>query len=95
VKVPVMSLHELWESNEADLVRARDTLPESALNNDAVRRYEEYIDNNELELACDTLAPYGQDHPVNQVFWLALRDAATKMELPNQASLYEKYCESP
>jgi hypothetical protein len=77
-----MSLHELWKSIEADLVCARDTLPEPALN-------------NELEVACDTLASYGQDHPVNQVFWLALRDAATKMELPNQASLYEKYRESP
>jgi hypothetical protein len=89
-----MSLHDLWKSIEADLVRARCTLPVSAENSDAVRQYQEYVDNNEFELACDMLAFYGQDHPVSREFWLALRDAASKMENRNQAHRYQEHSES-
>jgi hypothetical protein len=89
-----MSLHDLWKSIEADLVRARGTLPLSAETDDAVRQYQEYVDNNEFELACDMLAFYGQDQPVSKEFWLALRDASLKMEQQNQASRYEEKSES-
>lgn len=89
-----MSLQELWKSIEADLVRARETLPQSAEDSDAIRQYQEYIDHNELELACDMLASYGRDHLIDKEFWRALSDAASKMKLPTQASLYKEYCES-
>ena len=90
-----MRLPELWQSIEADLVRARDTLPQSVQNDNSIRRYQEYIENNELELACDMLASFGESNPVSKQFWLALCDAATKMELQHQASLYEERGKSP
>jgi hypothetical protein len=81
--------YELWASTEVDLTRARQTLPDVATHHEAVREYQEFIDNNELELACDNLERYAEDHPVSREFWLALRDAAIKMELLDHASRYE------
>jgi len=81
---------ELWRSIEVDLARARQTLPEVAAHHEAVRAYEEFIDHNELELACDALERYAEDYLVSREFWLALRDAAVKMELLDRASRYEQ-----
>jgi hypothetical protein len=78
-----MDLSKLWVFIEADLARARNTLPEDALCHEAVRNYQEFLDHNELELACDMLEAYAKEHPVKRGFWLALRDAATKMHLPS------------
>ena len=80
----------MWHSIEADLTRARQTLPEVAAHHEAVRAYQEFIDHNELELACDNLERYAEAYPVSQEFWLALRDAATKMGLLDHASRYEQ-----
>lgn len=89
-----MTLHELWKLIEVDLQRARDTLPQSAQSADALRWYQEYMENNELELASDMLALYGQDHAVSKEFWVALHEAAKKMGLPNQANRYEECAKS-
>jgi hypothetical protein len=78
-----MDLSELWVFIEADLARARNTLPEDALKHEAVRNYQEFLDHNELELACDMLEAYANEHPVKNEFWLALSDAATRVELPS------------
>jgi hypothetical protein len=89
-----MDLRELWVLLEADLGGARRTLLASAEENTAGLQYQEFIDHNELELACDMLAAYALDHPVSRECWVALRDAAAKMNLPEQASLYDRYGES-
>jgi hypothetical protein len=82
-------LSQLWASIEADLSRARGTLPHDAESYGALLEYEDYINQNELELACDALEAYADRHPVNKEFWLLLRDAARKMRLPDRASRYE------
>jgi hypothetical protein len=51
--------------------------------------YQDFLDENELELACDMLETYAQDQ-VTKEFWLALHDAATKMQPPN-ASWFERF----
>ena len=89
-----MELPKLWALIEADLTRARSTLPDGAVNYKTIREYQEFIDHNELELACDTLEAYAEYHSVSRAFWLALRDAATKMQLLDRASRYERHAES-
>jgi hypothetical protein len=41
------------------------------------------------------LEAYAKDQKVTKEFWLALRDAATRMELPDRARRYQKYAENP
>ena len=81
---------ELWAIIESDLTRARNSSPDAAANDATIREYQEYIDHNELELAWDMLEAYAEDHFVRRDFWLALRDAATKMELSDRANRYER-----
>jgi hypothetical protein len=81
-------LIQLWKKIDADLRRARGTLPPEADADDAVREYQEYLEHNELELACDLLEVYAQEHPVSREFWLALRDASVKMQLHDRATRY-------
>ncbi len=83
-------LINLWNQIEADLQRAYRTLPLSSVNNIALSEFKEFIEHNELELACDTLEAYAEDHLVSQQFWLALRDAARKMQLEERAVRYDK-----
>lgn len=90
-----MDLPKLWALIEADLARARSTLPDGAASHKTIREYKEFLDHNEFELACDMLEAYAEDRPVSEEFWLALRDAATKMQLPDRAGRYEGYAGSP
>jgi hypothetical protein len=89
-----MELPKLWSLIEADLTRARGLLPSSVAGDQAIREFEEFIDHNELELACDMLEHYGEHNLVSAEFWLALHDAATKMQLADRASQYEKNAKS-
>ena len=41
------------------------------------------------------LESYAEGHPVNKEFWLALRDAAAKMELYDRARRYETFANVP
>ncbi len=84
-----MELPKAWALIEADLVKARNTLPGDAAGHTVIRNYQDFLGHNELELACDMLELYAEDHPVNREFWLALRDAAMKMQLP-RAKRYEE-----
>ena len=88
-----MDLPEQWASIEADLERARSTLPQEAATSAAVRYYQEFLNHNELELVCDMLEAYAEDHQLCKEFWIALTDAATKMKLPS-ATRYTKFAES-
>jgi hypothetical protein len=82
-------LSELWKKIDIDLRRARGTLPPDAENDNAVREYQEFLDHNELELACEMLEVYAEEHPVSREFWLALRDASVKMKLHDRAARYD------
>lgn len=83
-------LPKLWASIKADLHRAAELLPGSSEGSASLRRYHEFIEHNELELACDALEESGRDCAVSNDFWLALRDAAQRMGLGENAARYEK-----
>jgi uncharacterized protein YjcR len=89
-----MELPKLWALIEADLIRARKMLPSSAAGDPTIREFEGFMDHNELQLACDMLEHYGKHNLVSAEFWLALRDAATKMQLADRASQYDKNSKS-
>jgi ABC-type uncharacterized transport system substrate-binding protein len=55
----------------------------------------EFIEHNELELACDTLEEAAKDRAVSSEFWLALCDAAKKMQLDDHATRYQKLAKKP
>lgn len=61
----------------------------SASTQAAICQYEEFLDHNELELACDALETGADGQLVGKVFWIALRDAARKMKLLDRAARYE------
>jgi hypothetical protein len=82
-------LIKLWKKIDADLRRARGTLPPEADDDFAVREYQDLLNHNELELACDMLEQYAEDHLVSREFWLALRDASVRMQLGDRAARYD------
>jgi hypothetical protein len=86
-----MDLPKLWAQIRADLEQARSTLLNDAANDKTISQYEEFLSHNELELACDMLESYAESHRVTKEFWVALRDAATKMELHDRARRYEGF----
>jgi hypothetical protein len=90
-----MDLPKLWAQITADLEQARSTLLNDAANDKAISQYKEFLSHNELELACDMLESYAETHTVNREFWLALRDAAAKMELYDRSRRYEGFANSP
>ena len=79
----------LWALIESDLTRARNTLPNATASDTVILQFHEFINNNEFELACDMLDAYSEEHLVTKDFWIALRDAAIKMQLPDRARRYE------
>jgi hypothetical protein len=83
-------LPKLWTSIRADLHRACNLLPGSSEDSGSLRQYHEFVEHNELELACDALEESAKDRAVSSDFWLALRDAAQKMRLVENAARYEK-----
>lgn len=89
-----MDLPNLWAQIRADLQQARRTLSKHAANDQAISQYNEFLTHNELELACDMLESYAVTHTVNKEFWLALRDAAAKMQLYDRARRYERFANS-
>jgi DNA-binding SARP family transcriptional activator len=90
-----MDLPKLWAQITADLEQARSTLLNDAANDKAIFQYKEFLSHNELELACDMLESYAETHTVNREFWLALRDAAAKMELYDRSRRYERFANPP
>ena len=86
-------LPNLWALVKADLLRARNLLPNSSDDLPSLRRYYEFVEHNELELACDALEESAKDRDASSDFWFALRDAASKMHLEENASRYRKRAE--
>jgi len=82
-------LPKLWALIKADLLRARNLLPKSYDDSQSLRQYYEFLEHNELELACDALEDSAKDRTVSRDFWLALRDAASKMSLEENAARYQ------
>ena len=80
---------KLWALIKADLLRARNLLPKSYDDSQSLRQYYEFLEHNELELACDALEDSAKDRTVSRDFWLALRDAASKMSLEENAARYQ------
>jgi hypothetical protein len=89
-----MDLPKLWTLIRADLAKARNALPAQAASDQAIVEYQNFLDHNELELACDMLEAYAKDWKPAGEFWLALRDAASKMGLQERARQYRKYAEN-
>jgi hypothetical protein len=85
-----MNQRDLWAAIERDLTNARQLLRTDAAKNEAIRQYQEFIEHNELELACDALESYANENPVPIAFWMALRDAARKMNLPDNTARFAK-----
>ena len=83
-----MDLPALWNLIRADLAVARATLPAEAASKRFVIDYQDYLDHNELELACDMLDAYADDHAVSPGFWKALASAAEKMGLAEKAARF-------
>lgn len=77
----------------ADLLRAQNQLPNSSDDLPSLRRYSEFVEHNELELACDALEESAKDRNVSSEFWLALCDAASKMHLQESAARYRNRAE--
>jgi|GEM_PF-3149863 len=88
-----MKNHELWTQVTIDLERARRTIPASADNDATILQYQEFLEHNELSLACEMLETYAEGHPVSRYFWVALGDAAVKMRLLDKATLYRAQAE--
>jgi hypothetical protein len=51
-----IDLPKLWTLIRADLAKAQNTLSANAASHKALAEYQEFLDHNELELACDMLA---------------------------------------
>ena len=88
-----MNNWDLWKLITADLQRARSTLPASDATDRAITDYHEFLDNNELELACDMLEAYAEEHAVTREFWVALASAAEKMKLSAKLNRYRNRAE--
>ena len=86
-------LQTLWSMIKADLQRARHLLPNSGGDSSSLLRHEELVGHNELELACDALEDSAKDCTVSRDFWPALRDAASKMHLEEDAARYQDHAE--
>jgi hypothetical protein len=90
-----MDLPKLWGLIRADVARARNSLPNHAASHKVIAQYQEFVNHNELELACDMLEAYAEEQEVGKEFWFSLRDAAARMNLPDRVHRYEKYAENP
>jgi hypothetical protein len=90
-----MDLPELWALIRTDPARARNSLPNHAASHKVIAQYQKFLNHNELELACDMLEAYAEDHEVSKEFWFSLRDAVARMNLPDRVHRYEKYGENP
>lgn len=88
-----MNNWDLWKLITADLQRARNTLPATDATDRAITDYHEYLDNNELDLACDMLEAYADEHEVTREFWVALASAAEKMKLSVKLNRYRNQAE--
>jgi len=76
------SLRESWKRTEAHLRRAHE-----AAGSPVIADFHDYLDHNELEVAADVLADFGDEREdLAQEFWEALKYAYENMELGDKAN---------
>jgi hypothetical protein len=86
-------LEASWSRTRANLEKAFAQLPsfpEDGEEGGSVRRYREWLDYNELELALDELELLGEANHVGKLFWESLLRAATEMSLNAHAARYRE-----
>jgi len=86
LNVPSDDLVASWERTRGHLARAWVELP--AGDEGEMQVYVEYLDQNELGLAMETLAESRKTRVAGRHFWLALADAADEMKLSQEAGQY-------
>jgi hypothetical protein len=88
VAVPNTDLLEGWARIRRHLGRAR--LEFRADDDDALARYQLFLDHNELGLALDELDAVGRERTMPGAFWSALADAAREMQDSARAEGYRR-----
>ena len=77
------ALHESWKQTRAHLRQAHEAAGSPPLGD-----LGDYLDHNELELAADVLADFGDARDdLGEAFWEALKAAYDNMELQDRAKL--------
>ena len=92
-----MNLHEHWAEVERELERARGYLPSELMENTTtgtLAQYEEFLAANELQLALEELEGVAEQSTCPPTFWVALKDAAERMELREHVSRYAQRAEA-
>lgn len=89
-----LQLRKVWKITEALLTRARAALPEPPPQTGGEFSrldglFQEYLDQNEHELALDTLTDLGLTVLPRGGFWKDLKRAALNMGLPDRIPLFE------
>ena len=84
---------QLWALIETELSHARNCLGEGVAGIASIKHFHDYLAHNELEMACDSLSDFGEEHLVSAEFWLALHRAAMKMNLIEKADIYKRHAE--
>jgi hypothetical protein len=79
-------LHEQWAETQRMLGVARDQLTDP--NDDDLRLYEEFLNNNELGLALDALADAAINQRAPREVWVALWNAAQGMGLTSADTIH-------
>ena len=84
-------LERSWSVTRAHLGNARALLPSALhefpmIEEGSLVQFEEYLENNELELALDELAGLGENNECPRAFWGELVAAAENMGLVGRAS---------
>lgn len=83
------SLHHSWKITNDYLEAAYKLLP-NAIESEAIKNYIEFIENNELELAMNTLDDLGCFFNASNEFWFQLEQAAINMGLSDSADKFNK-----
>lgn len=83
-----------WKIIEVQLRQASEFLTEPerfSIPEKELKDYEDYIDNNEFELAIDELAEIAIEFGCKSSFWRRLKKPALQMGLQVKAERYENY----
>lgn len=88
-----IELETSWVRTSARLKNAFGQLPPSPVDGEeggSVKRYLDFLDQNELELARDELEMLGEANDASSAFWEYLLEAAKEMKLTDRTVRYQK-----
>lgn len=90
------ALLDLWSAVCHDFDVARGFLPKQPIEKEGnVERLNEWLEQNELELALDELEMLGDDNRSPTEYWQALASAAARMGLGEHQSRLISHCTRP